>query len=72
MVYLKSGAAILEFGLAELIKARFASGERARVIKSVRNDVNRQTNAEIRIRPAANAFPLTSCTRSVWCWRRTA
>lgn len=47
MVYLKSGAAILEF-LAYTGAHRSALAmENARVIKSVRNEVNRQTNAEI-------------------------
>lgn len=47
IVYLKSGAAILEF-LAYTGAHRSALAmENARVIKSVRNEVNRQTNAEI-------------------------
>lgn len=47
MVYLKSGSAILEFlALAGAHQSALAM-ENARVIKSVRNDVNRQTNAEI-------------------------
>ena len=45
--YLKSGSAILEFlALAGAHQSALAM-ENARVIKSVRNDVNRQTNAEI-------------------------
>ena len=47
MVYLKSGSAILEFlALAGAHQSALAM-ENARVIKSVRNDVNRQTNGEI-------------------------
>ena len=47
MVYLKSGSAILEFlAFAGAHRSALAM-ENARVIKSVRNDVNRQTNAEI-------------------------
>ena len=47
MVYLKSGIAILEFlAFAGAHKSALAM-ENERVIKSVRNDVNRQTNAEM-------------------------
>lgn len=47
MVYLKSGSAILEFlAFAGAHQAALAM-ENARVIKSVRNDVNRITNAEV-------------------------
>ncbi|MEG0016049.1 MAG: DNA-binding protein WhiA [Gordonibacter sp.] len=47
MVYLKSGAAILEFlAFAGAHQCALAM-ENERVIKSVRNDVNRMTNAEI-------------------------
>ncbi|RDB61701.1 DNA-binding protein WhiA [Gordonibacter sp. 28C] len=47
MVYLKSGAAILEFLAFTGAHQSALSMENARVIKSVRNDVNRMTNAEI-------------------------
>lgn len=47
MVYLKSGAAILEFLAFVGAHQSALSMENARVIKSVRNDVNRMTNAEI-------------------------
>ena len=47
MVYLKSGAAILEFLAFAGAHQSALSMENARVIKSVRNDVNRMTNAEI-------------------------
>ena len=47
MVYLKSGAAILEFLAFAGAHQSALAMENARVIKSVRNDVNRQTNAEI-------------------------
>ncbi len=47
MVYLKSGSSILEF-LALVGAHKCAlSMENARVLKSVRNDVNRQINAEV-------------------------
>lgn len=47
MVYLKSGSAILEFlAFAGAHHAALAM-ENERVVKSVRNDVNRMTNAEI-------------------------
>ena len=47
IVYLKSGDAILEF--LALVGAHQSAlvMENARVVKSVRNDVNRQTNAEV-------------------------
>ena len=47
MVYLKSGAAILEFLAFAGAHQSALAMENARVIKSVRNDVNRITNAEI-------------------------
>ena len=47
MVYLKSGAAILEFLAFAGAHQSALAMENARVIKSVRNDVNRQTNAEM-------------------------
>ncbi len=47
MVYLKSGPTILEFLALVGAHQSALSMENARVIKSVRNDVNRQTNAEI-------------------------
>ena len=47
MVYLKSGEAILEFLAFTGAHQSALSMENARVIKSVRNEVNRQTNAEI-------------------------
>ncbi len=47
MVYLKSGSTILEFLALVGAHQSALSMENARVIKSVRNDVNRQTNAEI-------------------------
>ena len=47
MVYLKSGSAILEFLALVGAHQSALAMENARVIKSVRNDVNRQTNAEI-------------------------
>ena len=47
MVYLKSGSAILEFLALAGAHQNALAMENARVIKSVRNDVNRQTNAEI-------------------------
>ncbi len=47
MVYLKSGPTILEFLALVGAHQSALSMESARVIKSVRNDVNRQTNAEI-------------------------
>ena len=47
MDYLKSGSTILEFLALVGAHQSALSMENARVIKSVRNDVNRQTNAEI-------------------------
>lgn len=47
MVYLKSGTAILEFLAFTGAHQSALAMENARVIKSVRNDVNRMTNAEI-------------------------
>lgn len=47
MVYLKSGEAILEFLAFSGAHRSALAMENARVIKSVRNEVNRQTNAEI-------------------------
>ena len=47
MVYLKSGSAILEFLAFTGAHQSALAMENARVIKSVRNDVNRMTNAEI-------------------------
>ena len=47
MVYLKSGTAILEFLAFVGAHHSALSMENERVIKSVRNDVNRITNAEI-------------------------
>ncbi|WP_165249178.1 DNA-binding protein WhiA [Adlercreutzia sp. ZJ141] len=47
MVYLKSGSAILEFLAFAGAHTSALAMESARVIKSVRNDVNRQTNAEV-------------------------
>ena len=47
MVYLKSGNAILEFLAFTGAHQSALAMENARVIKSVRNDVNRQTNAEV-------------------------
>ena len=47
MVYLKSGSAILEFLAFAGAHQSALAMENARVIKSVRNDVNRMTNAEI-------------------------
>ena len=47
MVYLKSGTAILEFLAFVGAHTSALSMENERVIKSVRNDVNRITNAEI-------------------------
>ena len=47
MVYLKSGTAIMEFLAFTGAHQSALAMENARVIKSVRNDVNRQTNAEV-------------------------
>lgn len=47
MVYLKSGGAILEFLAFVGAHHSALAMENARVIKSVRNEVNRQTNAEV-------------------------
>ena len=47
MVYLKSGAAILEFLAFTGAHQCALAMENARVVKSVRNDVNRMTNAEM-------------------------
>lgn len=47
MVYLKSGSAILKFLAFTGAHHSALAMENARVIKSVRNDVNRQTNAEL-------------------------
>ena len=47
MVYLKSGSAILEFLAVVGAHASALQMENARVIKSVRNDVNRHINAEV-------------------------
>lgn len=47
IVYLKSGEAILEFLAFAGAHQCALEMENARVVKSVRNDVNRQTNAEI-------------------------
>ena len=47
VVYLKSGEAILEFLAFVGAHQSALVMENARVVKSVRNDVNRQTNAEI-------------------------
>ncbi|MBP3867072.1 MAG: DNA-binding protein WhiA [Eggerthellaceae bacterium] len=47
VVYLKSGEAILEFLAVVGAHQSALVMENARVVKSVRNDVNRQTNAEI-------------------------
>lgn len=47
MVYLKSGSAILEFLAFVGAHQAALAMENARVIKSLRNDVNRQTNAEV-------------------------
>ena len=47
IVYLKSGEAILEFLAFVGAHQSALVMENARVVKSVRNDVNRQTNAEI-------------------------
>ena len=47
IVYLKSGEAILEFLAFVGAHQSALAMENARVVKSVRNDVNRQTNAEI-------------------------
>lgn len=47
MVYLKSGSAILEFLAFTGAHQSALAMENARVIKSVRNDVNRITNAEV-------------------------
>lgn len=47
VVYLKSGEAILEFLAFSGAHQSALAMENARVVKSVRNDVNRQTNAEI-------------------------
>ena len=47
MVYLKSGSAILEFLAFAGAHQCALSMENERVVKSVRNDVNRMTNAEI-------------------------
>ncbi len=47
MVYLKSGAAILEFLAFTGAHRSALAMENERVIKSVRNDVNRITNAEV-------------------------
>lgn len=47
MVYLKSGAAILEFLAFAGAHHCALAMENERVIKSVRNDVNRMTNAEV-------------------------
>ena len=55
MVYLKSGSAILEFLAFAGAHQSALAMENARVIKSVRNDVNRMTNAEIAIRVVLEA-----------------
>ena len=55
MVYLKSGSAILEFLAFAGAHQSALAMENARVIKSVRNDVNRMTNAETEPGKAANA-----------------
>lgn len=47
IVYLKSGEAILEFLAFAGAHQAALEMENARVVKSVRNDVNRQTNAEL-------------------------
>ena len=47
MVYLKSGAAILEFLAFTGAHQCALAMENERVVKSVRNDVNRITNAEV-------------------------
>ena len=47
IVYLKSGEAILEFLAFVGAHQSALAMENARVVKSVRNDVNRQTNAEV-------------------------
>ena len=47
VVYLKSGEAILEFLAFAGAHQSALAMENARVVKSVRNEVNRQTNAEI-------------------------
>ena len=47
VVYLKSGEAILEFLALVGAHQSALAMENARVVKSVRNEVNRQTNAEI-------------------------
>lgn len=47
MVYLKSGSAILEFLAFTGAHAAALTLEEERVVKSVRNDVNRQINAEL-------------------------
>ena len=47
MVYLKSGAAILEFLAFTGAHHCALAMENERVVKSVRNDVNRMTNAEV-------------------------
>ncbi len=47
MVYLKSGAAILEFLAFTGAHQCALAMENERVVKSVRNDVNRMTNAEV-------------------------
>lgn len=56
MVYLKSGEAILEFLAYVHANQAALDMENARVVKSVRNDVNRMTNAEMaNATKAANA-----------------
>ena len=72
MVYLKSGSAILEFLAFAGAHQSALAMENARVIKSVRNDVNRMTNAEIANQAKARTPRSTSCTPSAWCSRRTA
>lgn len=47
MVYLKSGSAIFEFLAFTGAHQSALAMERTRVVKSVRNEVNRQTNAEV-------------------------
>ena len=47
MVYLKSGASILEFLAWTGAHQAALSMEEERVVKSVRNDVNRMINAEM-------------------------
>ena len=67
MVYLKSGGAILEFLAYTGAHQSALAMENARVIKSLRNDVNRSTNAEVanQLKAANASFDQAMAMRTV-------